>query len=119
MSVSKIDWIIGVAVFVLLVFFFSFQAFPTMIENPTHNDDTTGSGTNAAEDDSDVIVPSDGDIPSEPENAETELEVPEYMESPKTSDDSALRDYYCIIYILAVVLCYCIVGAIMLVRRRC
>ena len=83
MNIGKIDCIIGIAVFIALVIFFSLQQ-PQLQELDYVNENKpTGGGTQTAGDNSDVMLPSGGDIPVEPE-PEPE---PEYVESPKTGDD--------------------------------
>lgn len=81
MDCAKIDVIIGVVAFIILVAFFSFQPYTHQNIDYAAESEQTGGGTQTAGSDSDIMLPSEGDAPAESEDIEKER-----VESPQTGD---------------------------------
>lgn len=71
---DKIDFLIAIITLIILIFLFSFQYIAPKDDDSASQSKPTGSGAQTVDDDSSVVIPSDGDV----------LTEPEYIESPKT-----------------------------------
>lgn len=83
MSDNKKDFLTAVIALIIVTFIVSMSSLPPQDETTTNKNESTGSGTQIAGDDSSVILPSDGDTLTTPEEIEPEDTEPE-PESPKT-----------------------------------
>lgn len=104
MRCTKTDLIIGIAAFIILAIFFSLQPPPLPNLDYITESESTGSGTQTAGSDSEIMLPSGGDTPVEQEDIEQE-----YVESPQTGSIGVWQTRIFAILVLAASMTCCIV----------